>query len=144
MVRQQRSGFTLVEILIVVVILGVLSAIVVPQFSNATNDAQSTATLDQLTKIREALSIYHVRNNAQYPNIQAGVGDAAWGELIGPGYLTGAPSNKWVGGNGGLTVTIGNQPDGGYQNAHGWIYDPATGDLWAGSFDSQDQPFPKP
>ena len=40
MVRNIRSGFTLVEILIVVVILGILAAIVIPQFTNATQDAQ--------------------------------------------------------------------------------------------------------
>ena len=43
-----RKAFTLVEILIVVVILGILSAIVVPQFSNATQHAPSTAPHSQL------------------------------------------------------------------------------------------------
>ena len=75
----RNRGFTLVEILIVVVILGILSAVVVPQFTGATQEAQRTATLDQLVKIREAIDLYHVRNNAQYPNIVAGVGDPAWG-----------------------------------------------------------------
>ena len=37
---RRAKGFTLVEILIVVVILGILAAIVVPQFTNATQDAQ--------------------------------------------------------------------------------------------------------
>ena len=37
-----RHGFTLIEILIVVVILGILSAIIIPQFSNATEQAEET------------------------------------------------------------------------------------------------------
>jgi prepilin-type N-terminal cleavage/methylation domain-containing protein len=144
MVRKRPGAFTLIEILIVVVILGVLSAIVVPQFSNATSEAQAMATLDQLVKIREALALYHVRNSAQFPQVVGGAGEAAWGELIGPGYLTGAPKNKWVGEGAADTVVIGVGPDNGWQNVHGWIYDPNTGDLWAGSFDPADQPYPRP
>lgn len=41
--RKKQSGFTLVEILIVVVILGILASIVVPQFSNATDQSRATA-----------------------------------------------------------------------------------------------------
>jgi prepilin-type N-terminal cleavage/methylation domain-containing protein len=140
----KRHGFTLVEILIVVVILGILAAIVVPQFSNATTDAQKVATLDQLVKLREAIAIYHVRNNAQYPNIQAGTGSGAWGELIAPGYMRDGGVNSWVGGGASRTVVIGYNPDTAYQSTHGWIYDDLNGRLWAGSFDGQDQPFPKP
>jgi prepilin-type N-terminal cleavage/methylation domain-containing protein len=38
--RNRKSGFTLVEILIVVIILGILAAIVIPQFTNASEDAR--------------------------------------------------------------------------------------------------------
>jgi prepilin-type N-terminal cleavage/methylation domain-containing protein len=140
----RNRGFTLVEILIVVVILGILSAVVVPQFTGATQEAQRTATLDQLVKIREAIDLYHVRNNAQYPNIVAGVGDPAWGELISPSYMRAGAINSWVGTAAAKTVIIGAGADSGYQNTHGWIYDPNTGRLWAGSFDDQDQPYPRP
>jgi general secretion pathway protein G len=139
-----RTAFTLVEILIVVVILGVLSAIVVPQFTNATSEAASTATMDQLVKLRHALSIYHVRNRSTYPNITAGNG--TWGELINSGgdYLKFPPKNNWVGGAGATVISISNTPDAGWQTAHGWIFNPATGDLWAGSFDGSDDPYPRP
>ena len=39
----RKSGFTLIEILIVVIILGILAAIVIPQFSNASNDARKSS-----------------------------------------------------------------------------------------------------
>ena len=141
---KRLSGFTLVEILIVVVILGVLSAVVVPQFTGATAEAQKAATMDQLVKLRNALAIYHVRNAAHYPQIVAGAGASAWGQLIGPGYLREAGVNSWVGSAAARTVVIGNGPDAGYQSTHGWIFDPTTGDLWAGSFDANDEPYPRP
>jgi hypothetical protein len=31
-----------------------------------------------------------------------------------------------------------------YQTGYGWIFDPVSGNLWAGGFDGQDQPFPRP
>jgi prepilin-type N-terminal cleavage/methylation domain-containing protein len=140
----RARAFTLIEILIVVVILGILSAVVVPQFTGATDAAERTATLDQLCKLREAIDLYHVRNGAQYPNIVAGSGESAWGELIGPGYMRAAGINSWVGGAGAQVVVIGNAADGSYQQAHGWIWDPAAGVLRAGSYDDDDQPYPKP
>ncbi len=138
------SGFTLVEILIVVVILGILSAIVVPQFTGATGEAQKAATLDQLVKLREAIDLYHVKNNAQFPVISAGVGDAAWGALIGPEYMRTGGINSWVGGVGGMTVVMGNAADSAYQSDHGWIWDSTNHVLRAGSFADDDTPFPKP
>ncbi|MEX2217917.1 MAG: type II secretion system protein [Phycisphaerales bacterium] len=139
-----RSAFTLVEILIVVIILGVLAAIVVPQFNTATSEARAMATLDQLVKLREAIGVYYVRNNSTYPGIQAGNG--TWGQLVQAGgdYLKFPPKNLWVGGAAATVVALANAPDPGFQNAHGWIFDPATGNLWAGSFDGQDQPYPQP
>ena len=63
MLRMIRRGFTLVEILIVVVILGILASIVVPQFASATEQAQHVATLDQLNKLRKALALYYVQES---------------------------------------------------------------------------------
>jgi general secretion pathway protein G len=138
-----RKAFTLVEILIVVIILGILAAIVVPQFANATEQATSTGTYDQLTKVREAVAVYYVRNGNDWPQIQAGVG--TWGQVIGPGYMREVPVNLWVGNNtAGRTIIFRDTPDTGFQTSYGWIFDPATGNIWAGSYDAQDQPFPRP
>ncbi|MBX3362554.1 MAG: prepilin-type N-terminal cleavage/methylation domain-containing protein [Phycisphaeraceae bacterium] len=49
--RTVKRGFTLVEILIVVVILGILAAIVVPQFTNAANEARGGNTATQESTI---------------------------------------------------------------------------------------------
>ena len=50
-----RNAFTLVEILIVVVILGILAAIVVPQFTNATQDAQAGNIQTQLDTLNNQI-----------------------------------------------------------------------------------------
>lgn len=64
---RKASGFTLVEILIVVVILGILAAIVIPQFTNASESAKSSSLQSQLQTIRSQLELYQVQHNGNYP-----------------------------------------------------------------------------
>jgi general secretion pathway protein G len=139
-----RRAFTLVEILVVVVILGILAAIVVPQFNNATVEAKKGATLDQLVKIRNAVAVYYVRQGNVFPDITAGAG--TWGALVATtgDYLKFPPRNKWVQVAHETDIVIGSGPDPTYDGTHGWIYDPATGTIWAGSYDANDQPYPHP
>jgi len=142
-VRLLRA-FTLVEILIVVVILGILAALVVPQFSSATADAQRVSTYDQLQKIRKALHIYYVRAGNVWPNITTGNG--TWGELLttAPPYLREPPENTWVGGSNAERIIVSNTPDAAYHTGYGWIWDPTTGDVWAAGYDGDDEPLPRP
>ena len=65
--HNSRDGaFTLIEILIVVIILGVLSAIVVPLFSEESEEAQLEACMANLGIIYRSMQIYQLRNG-QYP-----------------------------------------------------------------------------
>lgn len=140
-------AFTLVEILIVVVILGILSAIVVPQFSNATTEASRTQTYDELQRVRRAVAMYYLRSGSVFPEIVDGDGaTGAWGLLVGPhsGYLRDAPVNNYVGGSASRVIKIASQADSSFTSAYGWIFNPATGDVWAAGFDAEDKPFPKP
>ena len=123
--------------MIVVFVLGILAAIIVPYYATASSDAQDTATRDNLERIRRSLSLYYVKNSS-FPQITAGNG--TWGELLSQEYLRSVPQNLWVGGANSTVIAVGTSPDSAYQTAHGWIYDPATGIVRAGSFDSSDQP----
>jgi general secretion pathway protein G len=64
-----RRGFTLVEILIVVIILGILAAIVIPQFSNASTDARNTNLQTTLGSIRNQIEIFKGQHNDQPPQL---------------------------------------------------------------------------
>jgi general secretion pathway protein G len=57
-----KSGFTLVEILIVVVILGILAAIVIPQFTNASQEARESALVSDLQSVRSQIELYKIQH----------------------------------------------------------------------------------
>ena len=61
-----RSGFTLIEVLLVVVIIGILAAIVVPRLGGRTKEAQISATKSSVASISLALDVYEV-DNGTYP-----------------------------------------------------------------------------
>ena len=64
--RPAPRGFTLIEILIVVVILGILAAIVIPQFTSAADDAHCSAAQSHLQTLRSQTQMYHF-DNSEYP-----------------------------------------------------------------------------
>ena len=58
-----KSGFTLVEILIVVVILGILAAIVIPQFTEASTEAKLSSLCTDLQTLRSQIELYKIQHN---------------------------------------------------------------------------------
>jgi general secretion pathway protein G len=62
-----KSGFTLVEILIVVVILGILAAIVIPQFTEASTEAKLSSLCTDLQTMRSQIELYKVQHNDDMP-----------------------------------------------------------------------------
>lgn len=62
-----RKGFTLIEMLIVIVILGILAMIIIPQISSSTDEAKLNTLRTNLSAVRNSIEIYHAQHNATYP-----------------------------------------------------------------------------
>lgn len=126
-----RKAFTLVEILIVVVILGILAAIVIPQFTSASEDAQVSAAQSQLQTVRNQIELFRVRNNGTAPAL----GDL-WtaNGIVSPDYLRTAPVNPRTGTS---TVIVGTAAPTNSVGAGdaGWVYDASNGNFWANGLD---------
>ena len=137
----RERGFTLVEILIVVVILGILAAIVIPQFTNANEAARSSSLVTQLQSIGSQLELYQLQHNGNYPTLAemalfnnlvtptlvdgtAGVLGAAGS--FGP-YMQKAPVNPFTAGTLGDVVVATGAP----ALTAGWYYNAATGRIRA-------------
>ncbi|MFQ5410763.1 MAG: type II secretion system protein [Phycisphaerae bacterium] len=126
----RRNAFTLVELLIVVIILGILAAVVIPQFSDASTDARVSSLTTNLATIRGQIEFYKLQHNGNYPNLtvpvpfadamtkktDVGGGLNAVGKY-GP-YLQAIPMNPFTNTNT-ITGTAG--------SGAAWYYDEATG-----------------
>ena len=64
---KNQSGFTLVEMLIVVIVLGILAMIVVPQVAVSTSDTKLKALQTNLSAMRSAIELYYAQHNQTYP-----------------------------------------------------------------------------
>ncbi len=63
----KRKGFTLVELLIVVIILGILAAVVIPQFSDASTDTRVSSLQFNLREVRKQIDLYRHHHNGNFP-----------------------------------------------------------------------------
>lgn len=102
--NRKMTGFTLVEILIVVVILGILAAIVIPQFTSASQEAIKGALASQGKTIESQFELYRVRNQGIFPMLGALAGtdplfpnpQGGWGVLVSNQYLKAQPFNGFT------------------------------------------------
>ena len=139
--KDRKSGFTLVEILIVVIILGILAAVVIPQFSDASDDTRGASVMTNLKTIRSQLQLYKAQHNETWPTdfdtmmtsfTDVDGNDNATQTTVfrfGP-YLLRTPSNPYTGVT---TVTTVNDVAAAYapaaDNTFGWWYNAATGEF---------------
>lgn len=135
--RTRHSGFTLVEILIVVIILGILAAIVIPQFTNASTDARNNSLTSQLQTLRNQIELYKVQHNDTWPTADnTAKGAWSWAKLTGKSdadgtinadgllgpYLQQIPVNP---------VNNKTNVDSALGASVGWLFDAATGKIYA-------------
>lgn len=100
--NKEQRGFTLIEVMIVVVILGILASIVVPKIMGRPDEARATRTLQDIRAIGAALDLYRL-DNYSYPNTEQGLdalvkkpanlsAGARWKQ---GGYLAQLPADAW-------------------------------------------------
>ena len=70
--KRHSRGFTLIEIMVVVIILGVLAALVVPRVMGRTDDARVAAAKQDIASIMQALKLYRL-DNGRYPTTDQGL-----------------------------------------------------------------------
>ncbi|MGB5259737.1 MAG: prepilin-type N-terminal cleavage/methylation domain-containing protein [Gammaproteobacteria bacterium] len=81
----RQTGFTLVELLIVAIILAILAAIVVPQFASSTADAADSALRSNLAGIRSSIDLYTQQHGSTFPGAAQSTGGACAGGTAGSG-----------------------------------------------------------
>jgi general secretion pathway protein G len=125
---QRRSeGFTLLEIMVVVIIIGVLAATIIPQFMGTTHDAKVSAAKSDVAQLESAMERFNLHMD-RYPTMDEGLKvlvEAPAGEVKkwrGP-YIKVLRSDPW-----------GNS----YQYRAPGMHHPSTFDVWSRGADGQD------
>jgi len=99
-VRSKLHGFTLIELMVVLVIIGVLAALIVPNVLDRADDARVTAARTDITNISQALKLYRL-DNQRYPTAEQGLQALIIRPTSGPlpnnwkPYLEKLPNDPW-------------------------------------------------
>jgi len=98
----RSAGFTLIEILVVMVILAILATVVVPRLMDAPDKARTTKAQQDISGIASALQLYRV-DNGSYPSTEQNVealiakpgGEPAANNWKSGGYINKLPRDPW-------------------------------------------------
>ena len=97
-----HKGFTLIEIMVVIVILGVLAALIVPKVMSRPDEARVVAAKQDIATLSQALKLYRLDNKA-YPSTEQGLAALAGKPVLPPipdnwktgGYVERLPADPW-------------------------------------------------
>ena len=140
--NSRRNGFSLVEILIVVIILGILSAMVIPQFSSATSESQQRNIQAQLQSLNNTVELYKSQRRGAYPNFAtdgwgspSDVSDPNTRSLVGLRYLKEAPRHpRFATGDANATaIEVVTGTARGHATA-GWVWNSTDREVYASFF----------
>ena len=138
----RRSAFTLIEVLIVVIIMAVLAATIIPQFSSSTSDAKESSLKFNLHTIRSQIEMYKIHHASKLPTLATFVdqmtkptdinGATTGTNLIyGPYFQGQVPANPFNSSTALVAVaTAGKEPTAVVAGGAGWQYDETTGGFY--------------
>lgn len=122
--RKRRAGFTLVELVVVVLILGILAAVAAPKMFDTFGAARDAATKQSLSVIRDSIELYRVENEVYPPQTTLATALAS--------YLKGSFPGPEVGANKGVKTVAASTADPittATTTGEGWIYNQTTGEF---------------
>lgn len=124
-----QKGFTLIEIVIIIVVLGILAAVAIPKYQDITGEAKEAACRASLGALRSGVTIY-------YANTAVTTGTATWPtlaqlETYGVVMAQGLPPNPYqTEANNQDSIVTGVTKGTIVGTRGGWAYDAATGEIW--------------
>ena len=111
MKRHTNRGFTLVEIILVIIIIGILAAIIIPKFAGQRDNAKIAATKANLASLRSAVRLWQTDHDGTPPG--------ALSDLV-TKYIRAIPEEA---------ITPSSTVKGARDGSGGWVYDAAEGDV---------------
>jgi type II secretion system protein G len=136
---RSRGAFTLIEVLIVVVIMAILAATIIPQFTDSTKDAKSSTVKFNLHTLRSQIQLYRTQHNGASPAATlaelmastdaSGATGSGANYPYGP-YLREIPVNPFSNSKSIKTITNDPAQAGDVTGTGGWLYNTTTGGIW--------------
>ena len=126
--RPGRRGFTLVELVVVILVLGIIAAVAAPKLFNVADNAKSSALKESLAVVRDAIQLYNSQNGT-FP----GTDEATLKTALKP-YLRGPfPACPLGNTNASIRVVTGDSAALAASGTEGWAYNNQTGEFIANS-----------
>jgi general secretion pathway protein G len=121
------AGFTLVEIMVVVIVIGILAAVIIPQFTGTTTDAKISAAKANVSELESAIERFNVHMD-RYPSSEEGLNG-----------LVAAPTGEEQKWRGPYVKVVRNDPWGHpFQYRTPGTHHPSSFDLWSRGADGAD------